>query len=221
MCRETALRAAVADCAAVSVDLFGTLVSVERPDDPAAAVARELDARGVSVPDDWATAYREAHLDVKEGGELPLADHVAAALASRNEPLRREEIRPTVAEAVRAAFAVEAEPRPGAERLLEYLTDRRPVGVLSNCAVAGLAEHALDSAGIDRERFEAVVTSVDCGWRKPDSHAFTAVADALGVETGELLHIGDDPETDGGISEVGGSSWIVGDGPLARGERWG
>lgn len=211
----------VRGCAGVSLDLFGTLVSVERPDDPAAAIAQELDSRGLTVPDDWSEAYREAHLDVKEGGEIALPDHVTAALASRDESVVREEIRPTVEAAVSDAFEGPAAPRPGAEQAIESLASRRPVAVLSNCAVSGLAEHALDSAGIDTEGFEAVVTSVDCGWRKPDRRAFAAVASELGIEVEELLHIGDDPRTDGGITDAGGSSCIVGDGTLAAwGERW-
>lgn len=211
----------VRGCTGVSFDLFGTLVSVERPDDPAAAIAQELDSRGLTVPDDWSDAYREAHLDVKEGGEVALPDHVTAALASRDESVVREEIRPTVAAAVSDAFEGPAAPRPGAEQTIKILASRRPVAVLSNCAVSGLAEHALDSAGIDTEVFEAVVTSVDCGWRKPHRRAFVAVADELGIEVAELLHIGDDPRTDGGITDAGGSSCIVGDGTLAAwGQRW-
>lgn len=211
----------VRGCSGVSLDVFGTLVSVDRPDDPAAAIAQELDSRGLTVPDDWSDAYREPHLDVKEGGELPLADHVTAALASRDKSVVREEFRPTVEAAVSAAFEGAAAPRPGTEQTIETLASRRPVAILSNCAVSGLAEHALDSAGIDTEAFEAVVTSVDCGWRKPDRRAFTAVASELGIEVEELLHIGDDPRADGGITAVGGSSCIVGDGTLAAwGKRW-
>lgn len=209
------------ECAGVSVDLFGTLVTVEKPSDPAAAIARELGRRGVDVPEDWSTAYRQAHLDVKQGGELALPDHVTAALASRDESVVSEEIGPTVEAAVSAAFAVEAESRPGADSAVERLANRRPVAVLSNCAVPGLAEHTLDSAGIDTDPFEAVVTSVDCGWRKPHARAFAAVADELGIEIEQLLHVGDDPQTDGGITDAGGSSWIVGDGTLtAWGQRW-
>ena len=70
---------------AVSFDLFGTLV--ERVDAgeeaPAARVAAELVARDVAVPDDWAAAYRERHIDAPEGAEVPLPAHVSAALASR------------------------------------------------------------------------------------------------------------------------------------------
>jgi FMN phosphatase YigB (HAD superfamily) len=87
--------------------------------------------------------------------------------------------------------------------------------------VPGLATHALDSAGIDTAAFEAVVTSVGCGWRKPDRRAFAAVAAELEIEIEELLHIGDDPHADGGITAAGGSAQIVGNGTLeAWGEQW-
>lgn len=206
-------------CAGVSLDLFGTLVTVKKPSDPATVIARELDSRGIDVPADWSEAYREPHLDVKEGAELSIPDHVTAALVSRDESVVCQEIQPTVEAAVSAAFEVEAEPRPGAKRAIEELPERQPVAVLSNCAVPGLAEHALDSAGIDPTAFEAVVTSVGCGWRKPDSRAFAAVADELGIKIESLLHIGDDSQTDGGITAAGGSSCIVGDGTLAAWEE--
>lgn len=209
--------AALASAEAVSLDLFGTLVTVDRPTDMAAVIADELETRDVTVPEDWETVFREPHLDVKQGAELPLPEHVTAALASRTDA-DAEDIRETVDSAVRAAFTVDAQARPGADALLDRCATQRPVGVLSNCSVPGLAEHALDSAGLD---VSPVVTSVGCGWRKPDPRAFRAVADELGADPDELLHVGDDPATDGGVTEVGGRSLIVGDGKLtAWREQW-
>lgn len=211
------LETAIQSCAAVSLDLFGTLVSVDRLANPAAAIAEKLTAQDITVPEDWSAAFHEAHLDVKEGGELPLPEHVTAALASRTGA-EAEAIGEPVERAVKAAFAVDATPRPGAGALLDACKSRRPVAVLSNCSVPGLADHALDSAGLD---IDTVVTSVGCGWRKPDRRAFAAVADELGVEPDELLHIGDNPETDGRITTVGGTSLLVGDGELAAwGDQW-
>ena len=68
---------------AVTFDLFGTLVDVEYPSDPAEIVARELESRGVEVPDDWHVAYGERHVDAPVGAEVPLPAHVAHALDSR------------------------------------------------------------------------------------------------------------------------------------------
>jgi len=65
---------------ATSFDLFGTLVSADRPAEPATAVADALRERDVTVPADWATAYREPQFDAPTGAEHSLATHVAAAL---------------------------------------------------------------------------------------------------------------------------------------------
>ncbi|WP_254536939.1 HAD family hydrolase [Halomarina litorea] len=185
---------------AVSFDLFGTLVSVRTPEDPARAVARELASRGVAVPDDWATAYRERHVEAPQGAEVPLPAHVARALASRevdapgNAPRR----------AVVAAFDPEVTTRPGAPEAVAAAADVGPVALCSNCSVPELAARTLIRSEVDRSLFDATVTSVACGWRKPSEQMFERVADALGVPPAPLVHVGDDPRTDGGIEAVGG-----------------
>ena len=57
----------------VSFDLFGTLVTVDRPADPAAAVATELERRDVPVPDDWAAAYESLYMDLAARRTHPAA----------------------------------------------------------------------------------------------------------------------------------------------------
>ncbi|NHN47950.1 HAD family hydrolase [Halostella sp. JP-L12] len=201
---------------AVTFDLFGTLVDADRPADPASAVARELAARDVSVPADWADAYREVHVDAPEGAEVPLPAHVSRALASRgvdapgNAPRR----------AVVAAFDPEVETRPGAPEAVAAAADRGPVAVLSNCSVPQLARRTLIRSELDRDAFDAVVTSVACGWRKPHERAFETVADRLGVDAADLVHVGDDPRTDGGVEDCGGTFVDVGDVPLADFPDW-
>jgi FMN phosphatase YigB (HAD superfamily) len=200
---------------AVSFDLFGTLVTVDEPDDPAEAVADALEARDVPVPDDWPTAYAQSHVDVPDGAELPLTDHVAGALASRSDSLRGEEIRRHVENAVCDAFEPRVQTRADAPAVVETLADRLAVGVLSNCSVPGLAERALDESGVDETALDAVVTSVGCGWRKPDPRAFEAVATELGVGVEQLVHVGDDPRTDGRATAAGAQSLLVEETPLA------
>jgi len=187
---------------AVSFDLFGTLVAVERPADPATVVGQALAERGVSVPSDWSDAYYESHGSRPPGRETPLAEHVREALASRGVTIKVQ----TASEAVLSAFTSghTVETRSGASDALACAGTRGPVGVCSNCAVTGLVEWALAESSLDADSLDAVVTSVDCGWRKPDARAFEAVADAFGVDTSALIHVGDDPETDGGVSDVGG-----------------
>ncbi|QLD86047.1 HAD family hydrolase [Natronomonas halophila] len=196
---------------AVTFDLFGTLVDADTPADPAAAVARELRDRDVAVPDDFDEAYREVHIDAPPGAEVPLPAHVSAALGSRgvdgpNNAARR---------AVVAAFDPDVERRPGAEAAIEAAREVGPVAVCSNCSVPELVRRTLIRADL-KGAFDGVVTSVGCGWRKPDSRAFEAVARRIEVSPADLVHVGDDPETDGGVTEVGGHFVDVAETPLAE-----
>jgi len=218
-------RAAVAG---VSFDLFGTLVDADTPADPAAAVAAELRDRGVVVPDDWADAYAEAHLEYGPGVERPLHHHVAAALASRASEREPREFVDDAGVAVAAAFDRPVETRPGAVEAVAALSGEYPVGVCSNCSVPGLVGRALERSALDPGAFDAVVASVDRGRRKPAARAFEAIADGLGVPVDRLLHVGDDPETDGGVREAGGRFVRVGaegvslrELPAVVDERWG
>ncbi len=184
----------------VSFDLFGTLVATERSGAPAAAVARELTARDVSVPADWSEAYTEAHFEWTDGAECSLVDHVTAALESRDcggPP-------GVIAEAVLAAFTAPVETREGAHAAIAAASERGPVAVCSNCSVPGLVELTLERSTISTSVFDAVVTSVDCGWRKPSPAIFEETAVALGCSLTNLVHIGDDPRTDRGIVDCGG-----------------
>jgi FMN phosphatase YigB (HAD superfamily) len=185
---------------AITFALFGTLVGADWPDDPAAAVGRELRERGVTLPEDWADAYAETHIDPPEGAEVPLPAHVSAALGSRgveapgNAPRR----------AAVAAFDPEITTREGAVEALQAATERGPVGILADAAAPELVRRAVIRADFDRDLPDAVVSSAACGWRKPDERAFEAVARRLDTATTELVHVGHDPETDGGVTAVGG-----------------
>lgn len=183
---------------AVSFDCFGTLVTVPRPDDPAAEVGEALAARGVDLPADWQTAYLEVHVDVPDGGELSLPEHTREALSSRGVDADPDVVR----EAVLAAFDRPVTAVPGAHDALDAI--ETPVGVFSNCSVPGLVEEVLDRVDL-RGELDTVETSVDCGWRKPDRRAFEAVADPLGVSPEELVHVGDNREADGGVEALDGT----------------
>jgi len=201
---------------AVSFDLFGTLVDVDRPDDPAAAVADALAARGVDVPEDFAAAYREVHVNAPAGAETPLPAHVAAALRSRGvEPSGNAPRR-----AVVDAFDPAIETRPGAVEAVAAAAERGPIAVCSNCSVPEVARRALLRAEFDRESFDAIVTSVGCGWRKPDPRIFEAVASDLDRTPADLVHVGDDERTDGGIADLGGEFVHVRDVPLSTLPAW-
>jgi FMN phosphatase YigB (HAD superfamily) len=201
---------------AVSFDLFGTLVAVDPPADPACAVAAELRARGVAVPDDWQAAYLQSHVDAPPGAEVPLPAHVVAALRSRGVGTSENAAR----RAVVAAFDPAIETRPGAAAAVAAARERGPVGVLSNCAVPELVPRTLLRSSLSREAFDAVVSSLSCGWRKPDRRAFEAVAADLGVAAAGLVHVGDTPGVDGGVEAAGGRFVDVAEVSLAEFPDW-
>ncbi|MFD1562906.1 HAD family hydrolase [Haloarchaeobius amylolyticus] len=195
----------------VSFDLFGTLVTADRPADPAAAVATELEKRDVTVPDDWADAYAEAHVDAPDGAEVPLPAHVSRALASRGVDYEHNAAR----RAVVAAFDPTVETRPGALEALEAAREYGPVAICSNCSVPELVGRTLVRSDFERDDFDAIVTSVGCGWRKPAPKIFELTAEELDAAPDELVHVGDDPKADGGIEAVGGIALLLEETPLA------
>lgn len=195
---------------AVSFDLFGTLLTAETPADPAVAVATELESRGVSVPSDWAQRYARPHLEVPEGRELALPEHVHAALSSAE----REVEQTVVDDAVTAAFDPVVQTRTGAAAAVAAAREYGPVAICSNCSVPGLVEVALERSTLEVDRFETTVSSVDCGWRKPAPEIFRETADRLGVDPQDLVHVGDDPRTDAGVEGVGGTAILLADTPL-------
>ena len=197
---------------AIAFDLFGTLVAAERPADPAAAVAAELRKRDVTVPADWQAAYSEPHIDAPTGAEVPLPAHVSAALASRGVETPNNAAR----RAVVAAFDPTVDTRTGAIEALRAARECGPVGLLSNCSVPELVGRTLIRSKLSREEFDVIVSSVACGWRKPDSRAFETLADQLGVSVDSLIYIGDNPATDGGIEDCGGKFIHVDTCPLSE-----
>jgi len=208
---------------AVSFDLFGTLVTVDRPPEPDDAVAAALRERDVPVPADWSAAYRTAHVETEPLAELPLHEHVMAALRSRaadstedgaaTVPDKIDEV--TIREAVQDAFHTPLATRPGAAAAIEALAERVPVGVLSNSSVEGLVARTIDRSDVPGEALAVVRASVEIGWRKPHERAFRAVAADLGVDPDRLLHVGDDPRTDGAADRVcAGAVLVDEEGPL-------
>lgn len=189
----------------VSFDLFGTLLSVERRTEPAKAVERALRERGVSVPEDWSTAYSETHVSLEAGEELSLPEHVRSALRSRGIDASES----AVTGAVREAFAPDVTTRPGAPEAVTAAREDGPVGICSNCAVPGLVGRALEASSLDPTVFDGTVASVESGWRKPDHRAFEAVAEELNCSVTDLVHVGDDPHADGGIEAVGGRAILL------------
>lgn len=199
----------------VTFDLYGTLVTASRRSEPWDAVAHELSARDVPVPSDWEAAYRSSHHDDEPLRERSLVTHTRAALASRGIEASEAD----VAAALLEAFDGSIEVRDGAVDALEAASEYGPVGILSNCSLPGLVDATLERASFPIA-FDAVTTSVGCGWRKPHDRAFEAAAEALGTDTGGLVHVGDDRRADGGGRTAGVTVRIIEDTPLQELPAW-
>ncbi|WP_338727492.1 HAD family hydrolase [Haladaptatus sp. DJG-WS-42] len=206
----------------VSFDLFGTLVEAEYPENPAAAVGAELAARNVPVPDDWEDAYHEVHIDAPEGAEVPLPAHVNAALRSRDVDFRvgGDGHGNVVRRALVAAFDPEVTTREGAVEAVKAAAAHGPVAILSNCSVPDLANRTLIRSELYPPMFDCIMTSLGCGWRKPDARAFESVARMLDTPIENLIHVGDDPATDGGAADAGATAVLLSDVPLTEFPDW-
>lgn len=200
---------------AVSLDLFGTLVTVATPTDPVRAVAESLRDRGVALPRDWETAYRTAYLDAEPLEEVPLQDHVRALFEARADELGAVPSEDQIDEALHDAFDTPIQTREGAVETVTALAAHVPVGILSNSSVEGLVDRTIRRSELRDAPLAVIRSSVDIGWRKPHERAFEAIAADLGSDLEGLLHVGDDVRTDGGAERAGGRSVIVQeDGPL-------
>ena len=86
-------------------------------------------------------------------------------------------------------------PLPGIHEVLDWLHGRVKLGVVSNTRSHLLVERTLEHLGV-RALFDPVVTSAECGWRKPSPHIFGEVLDAWGLSPEQIVMIGDSPTKD-------------------------
>jgi putative hydrolase of the HAD superfamily len=195
-------RLTAAELEAVTIDAYGTLVTLR---DPVGALRRALLEQGIEAGADEVAAafaaesryYRERSHEGADEASLALlrrdcAEIFLDALGVDLDP---------------AAFApafvacLEFEPVPGAVEAVGEL-DRRGLrlAVVSNWDVA-LAAH-LDAIGLAR-RFAAVVTSAEAGAPKPDPRIFELALERLGVSPEGALHVGDSDADEEGASAAG------------------
>jgi putative hydrolase of the HAD superfamily len=195
-------RLTAADLDAVTIDAYGTLVTLR---DPVAALRRALRARRVErTPEQVAAAfaeegryYRDRSHEGADEASLALLrrDCAAVFLRALDVDLDPDEFAPPY------VAALEFEPVAGAVKAvseLERLGLR--LAVVSNWDIA-LREH-LEQLGL-AGRFETVVTSAEAGAPKPDPRIFRLALERLGVAPARALHIGDSEADEEGARAAG------------------
>jgi HAD superfamily hydrolase (TIGR01509 family) len=200
----------------VLFDFSGTLFRIESPESWLRAV---LDESGIVLPEPELTQAAKA-LEVAgalPGGAFParLPDELAevwkirdrsaelhrAAYTglSRQVPLPDPRLHDALYDRHRtpAAWA----PYPDAEEVLYALCERGVgIGVVSN--IGWDLRPIFRAHGLDRY-VDAYVLSYEHGVQKPDPRLFAAACEALEVEPGETLMVGDDARADGGAAALG------------------
>ena len=84
---------------------------------------------------------------------------------------------------------------PGILEVIDRLKGRVELGVVSNTRSHLLIEKTLEHLGV-REVFDPLVTSPDCGWRKPSPHIFREVLTLWKLPAEQIVMVGDSPTKD-------------------------
>jgi putative hydrolase of the HAD superfamily len=170
------------DIDAVTIDGYGTLLSLRDPVDRLLALvpgARRVEVeRAFGVEAEYYAEHAIEGRDTESLTQLR-AECTAVFNAALGSRLTPEEY----------VGALEFEVLPGVTEALEALRARGfALGVVANWDF-GLHEH-LRRAGLARW-FDTVVTSGEIGARKPDPALFRAALERLRVEPARALHVGD------------------------------
>lgn len=149
---------------------------------------------------------RETHYAVHR--ELPTLERFrafAARIGVRDDAMAEALTRVHMAEIKKQVTHLGHHPE-----VLERLRGRMRLAVCSNFSHGETAREVLADAGLARH-FDAIVISDEVGLRKPRAEIFEAVAERLGLDPAEILHVGDNLEADvGGASAVGmPAAWLT------------
>jgi HAD superfamily hydrolase (TIGR01509 family) len=191
-----------ADLDAVTVDAFGTLLSLVDPVPRLEAALRERGVERASA--EVATAFGV------EAGYYRAHSHEARDAATLTE--LRLACTEVFLDAVSAHLEAEAfcpayiesltfEPVPGAVPALDRLAARGlSLAVIANWDPS--VRHQLQRHGLE-QRFRSVVVSAEVGAPKPDPRPFYVALSELGVTAGRAIHVGDDESDQKGAAAAG------------------
>ncbi|OGP61350.1 MAG: hypothetical protein A2V65_00545 [Deltaproteobacteria bacterium RBG_13_49_15] len=189
---------------AIGFDLFNTLIKANRNtlEEAMGLLIKSLEMDGFAEDhsifnEDYGKAAAW-HIEQsrKSGKETHNRFWICDALNRAGHHLSPDD--PRIARGVDAyfsAFYPNCSMMPGALEILRTLQHRYPLGLLSNFTHPPAVWKIIEDLGL-RSFFKTVIISGEIGYRKPDPAAFSALVGQLGVESGKVLFVGDDPEAD-------------------------
>jgi putative hydrolase of the HAD superfamily len=189
---------------AIGFDLFNTLVTVDPLTLKSADILliRSLRENGFRLEETkFSEAYREEAMRLVEEARLSEVEThnrfwIHAALTRYGYDL--DPFDPRIAAAVEAYFSSfygSTELIPGTRKLLSDLRPKYRLGLLSNFTHGPAARKIIEEVGIS-QLFDVVLISGELGYRKPSPFVFRELVQRLGVDSGNTLYVGDDPQPD-------------------------
>lgn len=170
----------------VSAVVFDFDYTLTVPDRPRQEVLDEA-TEAAGAPDLTREAYLDAH---SRHLDTETRTPIFAELLPEDSGVDPE----ALADAYREKVAESLRPVAGVSGLLAELREEYALGLLTN----GPAD--AQRSKLDRfdwmDCFDGVVITGNIDAGKPDERAFRAVLDELGVEPGDAVYVGDDPEAD-------------------------
>jgi len=106
---------------------------------------------------------------------------------------------------------------PGAQAAYEAIAEERPVGIMTN-GFAEVQSQKLDTFPVLADQAEAVVVCEEVGVLKPDPKVFAHATERAGVDSDEVLYVGDSYHSDvEGAQQAGWRvAWFAPDGTDGR-----
>jgi putative hydrolase of the HAD superfamily len=196
---------------AVTFDFWDTLYDgaslPERRALRQSAVRTMLERIGASLPDD--TVHAAYVASAREADRWWREEHRGYTTAERihyflgqlglSRPQDCEHVQ-WLCEAIDASLLRHPPPLlRGARDLIEAIASRFPIAIISDTGFSSSrAQDALLEQDGLLDHFSATIYSMDVGHAKPRPEPFAAATVALGVESGAILHVGDNERTDVG-----------------------
>ena len=189
---------------AIGFDLFNTLLTIN-PVALETALGRLvnlLHEKDIPVaPESFHHAYAAAALRfIQEargnGRETHNRFWIAAALEELGYHLSPDD--PLIEKAVEtyfSAFYPHCELLPGTTDMLEQLSFRYPLGLLTNFTHPPAVWKIIDQLALF-PFFKTIIISGELGYCKPHSYVFLRLIEELEVPAGQILFVGDDPDAD-------------------------